>query len=164
MPRLRSHREIESTHRRLVAGGVIEASTAVRGQGHRFGSQAVAIQGCTFRRDDQLFTVHDVHIRPGSKTEHTVYARNMSRALSHDEQKGPLEAVCDIFDRSEVLHRICAFDRDQLPGNMRVPVPPTATAGQPPPPRRNRRRQRRCGRRNNGRPSSHGRRNGHRGE
>ena len=101
---------------------------------HRFGAKAAAIQGCTFRRGDKLFTVHDVHIRPGSKTEHAVYARNMSRALSHDEQQGPLEAVCDIFDPSEVLRRICAFDRDQLPVNMRVQLPPTATAGQPPPP------------------------------
>ena len=56
---------------------------------HRFGSHAAAIQGCTFRRDDKLFTVHDVHIRQGSKTEHAIYARNMSRALTRDEQKGP---------------------------------------------------------------------------
>ena len=103
---------------------------------HRFGAQAAAIQGCTFRRDDKLFTVHNVHIRPGSKTEHAVYARNMPRALARDEQKGPLEAVCEIFDPSEVLHRVCAFDRDQLPVNMRVQVPLTATAGQPPPPPR----------------------------
>ena len=68
------------------------------------------------------------YLSAGSKIEHAVYARNMSRALSHDEQQGPLEAVCNIFDPSEVLRRSCAFDRDQLPENMRVPVPPTATA------------------------------------
>ena len=111
---------LEITHRRLVAGGVIEASTAVTAEQvhheqmrlerrgvakmgakaftltgltpaevaarprHRFGAQAAATQGCTFRRDDKLFTVHDVHICPGSKTELAVYARNMSRALSHN--------------------------------------------------------------------------------
>ena len=78
----------------------------------------MAIQGCTFRRDDTLLTVHDVHIRPGSKTQHAIYARNMSRALTHDEQKGPLEAVCEIFDPSEVLRRVCSFDRNQLPGHI----------------------------------------------
>ena len=91
----------EITHRRLVAGGITEASMSVTGEQvheqmrlerrgmakmgaqalmlsrltpaevaarprHRFGPQAEAIQGCTYRRDDTLFTVDDVHIRPGS--------------------------------------------------------------------------------------------------
>ena len=55
---------------------------------HRFGSQAVAIQGCTFRQDDTLFTVHEVHIPPGSETQHAFYARNMSRALTRNEHAG----------------------------------------------------------------------------
>jgi hypothetical protein len=51
------------------------------------------MQGCTFKMDDKLFTVHDVHLRPGSKTEHAAYARNVSVALTRDEQEGPLNAA-----------------------------------------------------------------------
>ena len=51
--------------RALTLAHLTPAEVAARPR-HRFGSQAVAIQGCTFKRDDKLFTVHDVHIRPGS--------------------------------------------------------------------------------------------------
>ena len=39
----------------------------------RFGSQAEATQGCTFRQDDALFTVHDAHLCLGSKRLSTPY-------------------------------------------------------------------------------------------
>ena len=42
-----------------------------------------------------------------------------------DEQERLLDAVCEIFDpkaRCSAGARVCAFDRDQLPGYMQVAV------------------------------------------
>ena len=106
------------THRRLVAGGIIQASTAVTAeQVHeqmrlerrgvaKMGAQAFTLTNLTLVLSasrgnaglylqvgrQALHCAYDVHIRPESKTaELAVYARDMSRAVSREEQVRPLE-------------------------------------------------------------------------